>query len=146
MRCTAEPNRLIKNSYMANTWAVNGTLRDGCSITNPVITIQKPTSPVEIGYNYMYIKTFKRYYFIDDITSVRDGLWEIKAHVDVLQSFATDILNSKCIISKTEDDSDANLYLNDGSFVMDARKFNQVKEFSTGFSSSGSNILICAGG
>lgn len=146
MRYTAENNRINKNPYIIGEWACNGTLRDGTSITEPVILIEKATPPQDNNYNYMWISAFKRYYFITDIKSVREGLWEIHATVDVLYTYRADILQSKCIINKSQDSSISNLYINDGSFVMDSHKYNQVKKFPTGLSSSGYNILICAGG
>lgn len=146
MRYVGEDNRIVKNSKISNTWTIQGTLKAETSVINPVIQIEKATAPMDTGYNYMYIPKFKRYYFIDDIISTRNSLWEIHARVDVLFTYAEDILNSKCIIDKTADESKANIYINDGSFVMDSHKFNQVKQFPYGLSDNGYNILICAGG
>ena len=94
----------------------------------------------------MYIEEFDRYYFIDEIVSVRNKLWTIRASVDVLMSFRTDILESMIIADKIEDEVAANLYLDDGSFVMDSRMYNEVKEFPSGLNENGTYILICAGG
>ena len=60
--------------------------------------------------------------------------------------FKNDILNSECIIEKIENQSDSNLYFDDGSYVMDTRKYNEVIEFPNGLNENGSYILICAGG
>ena len=140
-----ERNRVNKTDYLTNRFALDGTLREETSVTKPVIRIEK-TNPALYGYNYLYIPDFNRYYFIDDIIQIRRNLWEIRARVDVLYSFMTDILANKCIIEKAENSNDANLYLNDGSFVTDARKYNEVIPFSNGLSLNGSYILICAGG
>lgn len=59
-----------------------------------------------ISCNYMYIPTFNRYYFIDDIISVRNNLWRIVAHVDVLMSFKKEILNQTVLINRNEFDFD----------------------------------------
>ena len=139
-------NKINKTGNFYNQWTANGTLRDGCSFLHPVIVIEKTTPPMKTAYNYMYIPEFKRYYFINDIVSLRNNLWEIHADVDVLFSNYSDIYESKAILAKSQDVSNANMYLNDGSFVMDSHKFDQIVEFPYGLSSSGHNILICAGG
>lgn len=145
MRCTAEKNRINKSAYITNVFSIEGNIIENCDIQNPVITIEKTTQPLKSGYNYMYIPEFKRYYYITWV-NVTATMWEIRGSIDVLYTYMGDILNNKAIIDKSEDVSKSNLYINDGSFVMDARKYNQVLEFPSGFSSSGYNILICAGG
>ena len=52
----------------------------------------------------------------------------------------------ECIIDKVEDASGANMYFDDGAFVMDCRNDIQLKEFPNGFNENGAYILICAGG
>ena len=146
MRYTGENNRIVKSPYITDIWACNGNLRNESSILKPTIIIEKATEPMNTDYNYMYIDKFKRYYFITDIISKVNSIWEIHGKVDVLYTYGTEILNSRCIIDKVEDKTLSNVYLNDGSFVMDSHKFNQVKQFPNGLSEQGYNILICAGG
>ena len=143
--CTSERNRVNKSNYISNRFAVNGTLRNESSVIDPVILIEK-TNPVSGYYNYMYIDEFKRWYFINDIVSIRNKIWEIHAHVDVLYTWGADIANMECVIDKSEDFNNANLYYDDGSFVLDSRNNIEIKEFQNGFNENGSYILICAGG
>ena len=143
--CSAERNRVDKSNFISNRFAIDGTLRSESSIIDPVILIEK-TNPAANMYNYMYIADFKRYYFINDIVSVRNKIWEIHAHVDVLYTWGASIKNMECIIDKTENYNDANLYFDDGSFVLDSRNNIEIKEFQNGFNENGSYILICAGG
>lgn len=143
--CTAENNRVNKEDYITNAFQLEGTLRSETSAIDPVISIEK-TNPLAYNYNYMYIKDFQRFYFINNIIHIRNKLWEIHAHVDVLYSWMTDIKKSRAVIDRTSSFDYANLYLDDGSFVMDSHKYNTVKSFPAGFNNSGSNILICAGG
>ena len=143
--CMAERNRVNKWNYLANRFALDGSLRRSTSAMNIEIDVEK-SNPVIYNYNYMYIEEFGRYYFIDEIVSVRTGIWTIRASVDVLMSFKNDILQCECIIDKIENEVNANLYLDDGSFVMDSRKYNEIKEFPSGLNDNGAYILICAGG
>jgi hypothetical protein len=142
---TKEKERVNKTDFLTNRFPLNGYLKNETSVQEPVILIEK-TNPALYDYNYLYIEDFKRFYFITGIKQIRSNLWEISAKCDVLYSFMTDILANKCIIDKAENSPDANLYLNDGSFVTDSRKYNEVIPFESGLSLNGSYILICAGG
>lgn len=143
--CVAERNRVNKSNYLQNRFTLDGSIKHPTSTTNIVIEIQK-SNPLLYNYNYMYISEFKRFYFIDEITNVSRNRWVIRASVDVLFSFKNDILNMECVLDKVENEAVANLYLDDGSFVMDSRKYNEIKEFPYGLNENGSFILICAGG
>lgn len=80
---------------------ISGTLRSECDILNPVIEFTG--IGVDIPYNYCYIPTFKRYYFITEARSIRNDILEISMHVDVLQSWANEILNTKALVLRNED-------------------------------------------
>ena len=143
--CTAENERVNKTDYITNRFVMNGSLRDESSVIDPVIMIEK-NNPTLYNYNYMYIPEFKRWYYINDIISIRNGLWEIHAHVDVLYTWGADIKRMSGVADKLEDIMNANVYFDDGSFIMDSRNDIEVKEFPNGLNENGSYILICAGG
>ena len=144
-RCTAENNRVDKTDFITNRFPIDGTLRSESSVIDPIIVIEKGNVTL-YDYNYMYIADFKRWYYINDIISIRNNLWEIHAHVDVLYTWGADIKNMEGIADKLEGYNEANVYFDDGSFVMDCRNDIQVKEFPNGLNENGSYILICAGG
>lgn len=95
----AENNRVDKTKYITSVGTLQGTLRDECSITDPTIIIQSDTLP---NFNYVHIPIWNRYYYVNEITSVRYGLWRISLHVDVLMSYKLDILNLNAIIDRQE--------------------------------------------
>ena len=144
-KCIAENNRVDKTNYLTNRFAINGTIRDNCSVVDPVIIIEK-TNPSKFDYNYLYIEEFKRWYYINDYISIRNNLWELHAHVDVLYTWRADIKNMTCVADKLENQAEGNVYFDDGSFIMDCRNAIEVKEFPNGLNENGSYILICAGG
>lgn len=135
----SEKNRVVKD--ITDVTTLTGTLRAETSIIDPVILISASLSSVK-DCNYMTIADFGRSYFITNIRSVRDGVIEISAHVDVLSTYATDLLANKAIISRSE--NDWNLYLNDGSLkaYQDSRIF--TKYFPNGFSDQ-TFVLALAG-
>ena len=95
---TAEPNSFPK--VLGSAIRYQGDLRDECDILNPVITIAglNPNNT----FNYCYIPDFKRYYFITESSVVRTGLIEFILRVDVLQSWASQILNQYGFVSRNE--------------------------------------------
>ena len=112
---------------------MTGSLKDGTSIIDPVIIIQGTPATTQqiVSSNYLYIEDFGRYYFINDISSVRTNLWEISCHVDVLQSYATQIKAQTAIIQRQKEKW--NLYLNDGSFKVYQNPNVLTKPFPSGF-------------
>ena len=137
---SSEKNKIGKS--LSSGLTLNGNLRDECSITSPSILVEA-TSLVD--YNYCYIPEFKRYYFISDITSVRNNLWRVSLKCDVLESLKSGILNSSCIVDKQKSAGVANSLLDDGSYVVRSNTFNEVVSFSSGFNETGEFILITAG-
>ena len=136
---SSEKNKIGK--FLSSVLTLNGNLRDECSITSPSILVEA-TSLVD--YNYCYIPEFKRYYFISDITSVRNNLWRVSLKCDVLESFKKDILNLSCIVDKQQNQSYSN-NIDDGSYINRADSFVEIANYQNGFNSSGEFILITAG-
>lgn len=135
--------RNVIQKTLANADTITGTLKESTSIKNPIITIEYP--PTIAGYNYCYIEDFARYYFISDIKSLRNNLWSLSLRVDVLMSFANDILNTPAIIDHTSETETTN-YMNSpiwGSLVKDK---TDIINFSSGLTESGGYVLITAGG
>lgn len=118
------------------------TLKDDTSILNPVLLLASPT-PIT-NYNYMYIQDFNRYYFIDDIRSVRNGQWEVSAHVDVLQTYANAILSNTAVIKRQK--NLYNLYLDDPEYHIYNGEQIKTKYFSkTDFTKTLSYVLVVNG-
>ena len=91
--------------------SITGTLRQDTSIINPVFRIEGSMSSLR-NCNYCTITEFNRSYFVNNITSLRDGIIELSCHVDVLTSFATAIKANRAITRRQKESW--NLYLNDG--------------------------------
>ncbi len=110
--------------------SVSGVLKNETSIIDPVIMIECDLSGLT-NANYIHIPVFGRYYYINNIRSIRNGLVEFTCHVDVLQSFASDIKANTGIVRRQE--NAWNLYLNDGSFKVYQNPMVLTREFPTGF-------------
>lgn len=139
----SEKNVINKIIDSLTALTLTGELRQSTSIKTPVIMIESDVSI--IGFNYCYITEFSRYYFITDIKSVRNGLWEVSMRVDVLMSFKDDILASEAIIDH-ETAPDNNNYLNSDIWDSTVKDKTDIINFSSGLSETGGYILITAGG
>jgi hypothetical protein len=136
----SEKNKLSKSLSSMNVYS--GTLKGESGVTAPVVLmeLENPT-----GYNYAYIPDFGRYYFIRDIASIRNGLWEISMSVDVLQSFRNEIRGCAVILSDTED-TGKEKYLTGNVWKSKVKEITNIVNFPSGLSDNGHFILITAGG
>lgn len=133
-------NKLDKDIF--NSYTISGSLRNQSAISKPtiIIEISNPTS-----YNYVYIPDFNRYYFIDDVVSIRNDIWELHLRCDVLMSFKSEILNSYAIIDHTQS-TQTNEYMDSNIWKNTVKNFTDIINFSSGLLESGEYILITAGG
>ena len=107
----SETNAL--NKTLTELVALTGTLREESSILDPVILMSDIDLYVGAA-NYAYIEEFNRYYFITNIDAVRNNLWRLSFHVDVLYTYREQIKNNYAIVERNETEYD--LKLNDGLF------------------------------
>ena len=124
---------------------VSATIKGALSVENPVLILQYK-SDIQPNVNYVYIPEYNRYYFVTDIINLTGGRYEIHCKVDVLTSFKDNILNLSCIVDKQSSKDNANMYLDDGSFVVQSKEFVDTINFPNGFNDNGDFILITAGG
>lgn len=117
----SEHNRVDKVLTDAATF--DGHLREGASILAPTITIAKGIGL--IGYNYAQIPQFNRYYYVTDIVSVANGLWQVSLSVDALMSWKNYIKKVTAIAERSE--NVFNLYLPDSEWKNDARSLIQYR-------------------
>lgn len=103
-RNSASPDRVDKSEYLQSVTTLNGVLRDETSITDLTVTIQYDSVP---NFNYAYIPSFSRYYYITDIRSIRYNLWEIDLNVDVLMTYKEGLYKCIGFIDRNEYDYNA---------------------------------------
>lgn len=120
---------------------VTGTLREGCSILDPIIDIEG-ISGTDIPYlNYLEIVEFGRYYYIKDIV-LKGKLFECHCHIDVLETYKDQIKPLDAIIARNE--INYNLYLTDGLLKTYANPHIQIIPFPNGFTDY--QYIFCVAG
>ena len=82
-------------------------LKEPTSVIEPVIVIET-TSNTFPDYNYAYIATFGRYYYITDIIS--DGnLWQISMKTDVLATYKSNITSATLYLLRCSEGYDGSI-------------------------------------
>jgi len=122
---------------------LNGTLREGCSIINPIIKVEAINNSIASVCNYAKIAQFGRYYFVRDIIFT-GKLYELHMHVDVLASFQTELKALDAVISRQE--KRYNLYLQDGFFKTYQNPHVSIKQFPNGFDTQQFVLAVAGGG
>lgn len=124
-----EDNKLDKN--IVKIIDLEGNLREASSLINPSILIElNPSNLIKsnviddndnyivyngvkitwnnfiynyvLSANYVFIEEFNRYYFITDIISVRNNMWRLNMHVDVLMSYKEEIKQQDAFVTRNE--------------------------------------------
>ena len=124
----SESNKLDKN--IVKIIELDGNLREASSLINPSILIELNPNNISdvivddnhdyvtynniritwnnfiynyvLSANYVYIPEFNRYYFINDIISIRTNMWRLNMHVDVLMSYKDSILKQNAFVTRNE--------------------------------------------
>ena len=98
------------------TLALQGILKEPCSIMTPVIKIERlPADAIPGDYTYARWVQADRYYFIEDWVWV-NGLWEVHMKEDVLATFKTVIGNSTEYVLRTDSTTDFNGEITDTTY------------------------------
>lgn len=137
-----DSNHLTK--VLENPAPLTGTMRGVVDLINPIVTVELAQDNPARYSNYAYISEFDRYYYISKVVTVRNNLYELHLTVDVLMSYAEQILQLNCIISKSTDNGSR--YLPNDAFKTLVKNKTDVLQFPNGLLESGEFILITAGG
>ena len=80
--------------------ALSCILRRGSSAMTPTMEFDFGPDGNPLNYNYMYIPSFNRYYFIEDWVYI-PGMWEAHLVLDVLASHKTEIGATSAYIERS---------------------------------------------
>ena len=141
---TTSDNRVLsKNISLIKE--IDAELKDANDVISPTLKIQRFEGWEKV--NYIYIKSFNRYYYVNTIKQLLGNTILLDCSVDVLMSNKDAIRNLTCIIDKQENSSTAysDKYLDDGIFITECRTFNSILNFPVVFNNDGEFILITAG-
>lgn len=144
-RNSAEPNRTDKTEYLEFVTTISGVTRDETSVITLSLNIEYDGL---IDFNYIYIPTFNRYYFVTDVTLVNYNLYEVSLSVDVLMTYKDAIYECKAFIDRNEFDYnklivDDNVPLQQGHVITQEFISNAVFDTNGGtYVAQGLNISV----
>lgn len=116
------------NKVLTNDTTITIHFKDDSNIIEPTIFISRNINMVD--YNYIYIPSLKRYYYIDKVIESQQR-YEVNASVDVLMSFKTEIMNKSCIVERGS--RKYNLYLQDDKLKANTYTHRDTYFFETCF-------------
>lgn len=148
-KSTSEKNRMYKDDYLSDSMNMSCTLKTPVSFLNPIVQLYSPTDIYRHQYNYAYISDFNRYYFVTDIISLANNMWEIHMHVDVLMSWKEKIVTNKALIVRSSDKGNSLLTDNLNSILPkwefyygDSLNIFDIEEVDYNTHKSNRNILL----
>lgn len=107
-----EPNRI--NKTLQENEEYMGVLNMTFNVLTPIIRFRTRTL---VTFNYVYIESLRRYYFVSEIEQNGD-ICTVHLKIDVLFTYKDIILNSTATLTKSEN---GNKYLSNCSNVFDVR-------------------------
>ena len=92
------------NKNLTELSTINITLYLDTNVETPVFKVKNYIN----NANYMYVPDLHRYYYINNYTLSNQCVY-LHCSVDVLETYKTEILNSECLISRSENDYNDNI-------------------------------------
>lgn len=89
--CTCDNRVVDKTNFVTFGTGINCDVYHECDIMNPVFLLKYDSGLVD--YNYLYVQSWSRYYFINNATVAPGGRIYLTCSEDVLMSNKDDILN-----------------------------------------------------
>ena len=107
-----KPNKVIKT--LQENEEYTGVLNSTVNVLTPVVRFRTRTP---VNFNYVYIDSLNRYYFVSEISQDGD-VCTVRLKVDVLFTYKDKILTSSATLTKGEN---VNNYVSNRSTVVDVR-------------------------
>ena len=114
-----------------------------CDLLSPSLVLNAAPG---INFNYLQILDAPfngRYYFVDDITIMHNGIIRVSCSIDVLMSHKSDIKKETAILARQT--NLANLYFNDPDLPIENRNDVSFKLFPKGLENHAYYYLLIGG-
>lgn len=99
----AEKNKVDKLNNLTGAVFISGNFKESQSIMQPIIDLVYNSLPT---FNYLYIPALSRFYFINNITTLNNGMYRLECNEDVLMTYRTEIKQQTAYISRIEYNND----------------------------------------
>lgn len=126
------------NKVLNEPHEYNGNLRQTFDVTRPQFSISAAYRPT---YNYCYIPSLGRYYFVTEIQYAGNRKYDISLQVDVLKTYESEIMDATATVQESDTPQP---YVSTRQSVYDRRpNFEQIDFPTKGlFNDNGSIVMI----
>ena len=125
-KSTADNRLLNKSSKISVIDTIDTAhIKDDTSIISPSIILSYKKINTLRNCNYLYIPSMGRYYYVNDIVLKQGGMYELKCHIDVLQTYKDDIKAITALILRQE--NVYHPYIEDGELLVRNDRFFEKK-------------------
>ena len=136
---TASDKRTV-NKALTSVMDTSGEIWGDCDLLSPSLILN-----VVPGVNFNYLQILDapfngRYYFVDNISIMQNGIMRVPCNIDVLMSHKTDIKKETAILARQT--NLANLYFNDPDLPIENRNAVIFKQFLEGRPNKGNLVII----
>lgn len=137
----ADPRRLDKTNYLRLLGDITGTFRSDTNVVNPIFRFQGDS----IDFNYVYISSLRRYYYVTGSTYIGNRLWEVSLQCDVLMTYREGITSCYAFVDRTEDSAYYNTMIVDSDIPFKQGQTVETHFINNGVFTSGVGQLVLTG-
>lgn len=139
---TASDKRAV-NKALVSVMDASGEIWGDCDLLSPSLILN-----IAPGVNFNYLQILDapfngRYYFVDNITIMQNGIIKVPCNIDVLMSHKSDIKKETAILARQS--NIANLYFNDPDLPIENRSNVSFKQFPKGLENKAYYYLLIGG-
>lgn len=102
---TKDDDRVI-NKELEHKYTIDIDFKDSTNLTNPMISLFEEEGVDLQSVNYAMIPEFDRMYFIRNVNATSGGIYYMLLECDVLETYKSEILDSKAEISRKIEEGD----------------------------------------
>lgn len=112
--CKSDPQKFDKvYEEVGSASGFEITYNSNFNIMNPIFRFSKNIT--SLNFNYIYVDTLQRNYYVYKEPVYKEGFWEVEAHIDVIESWKNSIKNIGGILRRAGNKY-VNQYLVDEKF------------------------------
>ena len=139
---TSSDKRAV-NKALTSVMDATAEIWGDCDLLSPSLVLN-----VAPGVNFNYLQILDapfngRYYFVDNITIMQNGIMRVPCSIDVLMSHKSDIKKETAILARQS--NIANLYFNDPDLPIENRINVTFKQFPKGLENKAYSYLLIGG-
>lgn len=133
-------NNNVLNKDITLLKEIECQIKEPCSIEKPILIVKD----FPFSCNYVFIENLNRYYYVNDITMLNNGISQVTFNEDFLMSNKENLLNVNALCLRNENASLT--YQLDDNLPISTEILTECYQFTNGFSDKLQYVLTVLGG